>query len=81
MTCVPGVHLDCCFDTSNLVSLKRTLPGACDDNSACAELGVMGICCPIDSKQLDCCNDVENKATESILYTLNTILIYYFGCR
>jgi hypothetical protein len=59
-----GVNLDCCFDPDNFISHIKTKLGACDDNSACAKLGVMGTCCDTTSSQtvqLDCCSDEDNK--------------------
>jgi hypothetical protein len=59
-----GVNLDCCFDPDNFISHIKTSLGACDDNSACAKLGVMGTCCDTTSSQtvqLDCCSDEDNK--------------------
>ena len=35
--------------------------GACDDNSACAKLGISGLCCPTASgNDLACCTEDSN---------------------
>lgn len=41
--------------------VAKTKKGACDDNSACAALGLAGSCCPDDNgNSLGCCSAFGN---------------------
>ena len=62
-----GVLLGCCSAYGNVASRHETDAGACDDNSACAALGLFGSCCGSAANDgsglhfLECCLDPANK--------------------
>lgn len=60
------------------------MPGACDDNSACALLGLEGTCCAEqESSFLDCCSDHTNKVSKKIkiAFFLKLFIKYFIKNR
>jgi hypothetical protein len=65
-----GVTLGCCRDPDNVATRHFTEVGACDDNSACAALGLSGMCCGPENS-LVCCSDLSNEVRILLLSDYN----------
>jgi len=66
-----GVMLGCCRDPDNVATRHFTEVGACDDNSACAALGLSGMCCSPENL-LACCSDPTNEVRKRLLFEITT---------
>mmetsp|Transcript_25793 Transcript_25793/g.83554 ORF Transcript_25793/g.83554 Transcript_25793/m.83554 type:complete len:137 (+) Transcript_25793:240-650(+) len=60
-----GYSLGCCKDPTNIVSPARATRAACDSNSACRAVGLLGACCPnAKGVTLECCTGANNTVTK-----------------
>lgn len=60
--------------------MTRTAKGACDDNSACAALGLSGLCCPgADGVFLGCCGAANNTARKP--HSVSARCALNLGCK